>query len=97
MSCRVVQKRCNPCPVFRSGEEVDQKIQLFRREIRSIGFWHKIRNESFRNNGVGINNLFDEEYIDNLRINDRNLRFFEPAPEINVYGGLSISYWFGGS
>jgi iron complex outermembrane receptor protein len=45
---------------------------------------------------VGINNLFDEEYIDNLRINDNNLRYFEPAPEINAYGGLSVSYRFGG-
>ena len=46
---------------------------------------------------VGINNLFDEEYIDNLRINERSLRFFEPAPGFNAYGGLSVTYQFAGS
>jgi iron complex outermembrane receptor protein len=47
---------------------------------------------------VGVNNLFDNEYTDNLRINDdANRRFFEPAPTINAYGGLSISYLFDAS
>jgi len=47
---------------------------------------------------VGINNLFDNEYTDNLRINDvANRRFFEPAPMLNVYGGLSVSYFFDAS
>jgi len=45
---------------------------------------------------VGINNLFDKEYVDNLRINANNTgRFFEPAPKRNFYGGLSVSYHFG--
>lgn len=47
---------------------------------------------------VGVNNLFDRQYTDNLRINDvANRRFFEPAPAINAYGGLSIAYYFDAS
>ena len=50
---------------------------------------------------VGVNNLFDEEYTDNLRINANPVnagptvrRFFEPAPKRNAYGGLRVSYYF---
>ncbi|WP_422860334.1 TonB-dependent receptor family protein [Flagellimonas sp. S174] len=39
----------------------------------------------------GINNLFDTQYNDNVRLNAFGGRFFEPAPGINVYGGLRIS------
>ncbi len=38
----------------------------------------------------GINNITDEEYSDNLRINAFGRRFFEPAPGRNVFGGLRI-------
>lgn len=44
---------------------------------------------------AGLNNVFKETYIDNLRINARGDRYFEPAPRFNAYGGLSISYSFG--
>jgi iron complex outermembrane recepter protein len=40
----------------------------------------------------GIQNLFNERYNDNVRINSVGGRFFEPAPTINVYGGLSLAY-----
>jgi iron complex outermembrane receptor protein len=46
---------------------------------------------------VGINNLFDSEYIANLRLNALGGRWFEPAPRLNAYGGLSIGYSFGGA
>ena len=41
---------------------------------------------------LGINNLLDEAYNDNIRINAFGSRFFEPAPEINVYGGVKIRF-----
>ncbi len=44
----------------------------------------------------GINNLFDEEYNQSIRLNEFNSRFFEPAPDRNVYGGLSVRYDFDG-
>lgn len=43
---------------------------------------------------TGINNLTGQNYIDNLRINDGNGRFFEPAPGRNYYGGTSVAYHF---
>ncbi|SDY26274.1 iron complex outermembrane recepter protein [Nitrosomonas sp. Nm33] len=39
---------------------------------------------------VGINNLFDERYNANTRINAALGRFFEPGPPLNVFGGLRI-------
>lgn len=39
---------------------------------------------------AGINNIFDKGYIGAVRINDGNQRFFEPAPERNVYGGVAV-------
>ena len=44
---------------------------------------------------LGVNNLFDEEYIGNVRINAFGGRFFEPAPERNAYGGITLRYDFG--
>jgi iron complex outermembrane receptor protein len=40
----------------------------------------------------GVQNLFDEKYNSNVRINAFGDRFFEPAPELNVYGGLNVAY-----
>jgi len=43
---------------------------------------------------IGINNLFDQEYFDNIRLNASYGRYFEPAPERNYYGGISLRYNF---
>lgn len=37
---------------------------------------------------LGINNIFDTEYSDNVRINAFGGRYYEPAPGINFYGGI---------
>jgi iron complex outermembrane receptor protein len=42
----------------------------------------------------GINNLFDEEYNQNVILNAAGGRYFEPAPDRNVYGGLTARYTF---
>ncbi|MDH3446857.1 MAG: TonB-dependent receptor [Gammaproteobacteria bacterium] len=39
---------------------------------------------------VGANNLFDEEYFGNIRINAFGGRYFEPAPERNLFIGASL-------
>lgn len=38
----------------------------------------------------GVNNLFDTEYNDNIRINGFGSRFYEPAPGINFYAGVKV-------
>ena len=41
---------------------------------------------------VGINNLFDESYNSNIRINAFGGRYFEPAPEQNFYAGVTVRF-----
>jgi iron complex outermembrane receptor protein len=41
-----------------------------------------------------VDNVFDEEYIGAVYVNDGNERFFAPAPERNYLVGLSASYRF---
>lgn len=41
---------------------------------------------------VGVNNLTNKEYFSNIRINDTNQRFFEPAPERNFVAGLRARF-----
>lgn len=43
---------------------------------------------------LGLNNLFDQSYNANIRINAFGGRYYEPAPERNLYGGLRIRYAF---
>lgn len=39
---------------------------------------------------LGVNNLFDTKYNDNVRINAFGGRYYEPAPELHVYGGIRL-------
>ncbi len=43
---------------------------------------------------LGVNNLFNEKYMDNIRLNAAFGRYYEPAPERNVYAGASLRYEF---
>lgn len=45
---------------------------------------------------VGVNNVTDQHYNDNVRINAFGGRYFEPAPERNWYGGFTLRYDFDG-
>ncbi len=41
---------------------------------------------------VGINNLTDESWFADIRINAFGGRYFEPAPDRNIYAGISIEF-----
>ena len=41
---------------------------------------------------LGVNNLFDVNYFDNIRINAFGKRYYEPAPKRNVHFGLNFSF-----
>lgn len=41
---------------------------------------------------LGVNNVFDEEYNSNIRINAFGARYFEPAPERNTYAGITVRF-----
>ncbi len=45
---------------------------------------------------VGVNNLFDESYNNNIRINAFGGRYFEPAPERNAFAGFTLRRKFPG-
>ena len=41
---------------------------------------------------LGVNNAFNQEYFDNIRINAFGKRYYEPAPKRNFYFGLNFSF-----
>jgi iron complex outermembrane receptor protein len=41
---------------------------------------------------IGVNNLFDEDYFSNVRINAFGGRAYEPAPERHIYGGFTMRF-----
>ncbi|MFP2996537.1 TonB-dependent receptor [Spongiivirga sp. MCCC 1A20706] len=41
---------------------------------------------------LGITNLFDKNFVDNVRINAFGSRFYESAPGVQVYGGLQFRF-----
>jgi iron complex outermembrane receptor protein len=45
---------------------------------------------------IGVNNLFDKQYNGNVRINAFGGRYFEPAPDRDVYAGMTLRYDFNG-
>ena len=42
----------------------------------------------------GVNNLFDEAYFSNVRLNASFGRYYEPAPGRNLHAGLWLRYGF---
>ncbi len=50
--------------------------------------------EIFKNSEIylGVNNLLDVNYFDNIRINAFGKRYYEPAPKRNVHFGLNLSF-----
>ena len=58
-----------------------------------VSFGHKKKMGVFVGSvHLGLNNLFDEKYNANTRINASGSRYFEPAPPFNVFGGVSLAY-----
>ena len=41
---------------------------------------------------LGVNNLLDVNYFDNIRINAFGKRYYEPAPKRNIHFGLNFSF-----
>jgi len=57
------------------------------------GFDQKLNNWKI-NEFLRIENLFDEQYIGSVRINDSNARYFEPSPGRNYLVGINANYQF---
>ena len=54
----------------------------------------KYSKEIFSNSEIflGVNNAFNQEYFDNIRINAFGKRYYEPAPKRNFYFGINFSF-----
>tara|TARA_B100001173_G_scaffold49403_1_gene40096 strand:- start:822 stop:2825 length:2004 start_codon:yes stop_codon:yes gene_type:complete len=54
----------------------------------------KYSKKVFRNSEffLGANNIFNQEYYDNIRINAFGKRYYEPAPKRNFYFGINFSF-----
>jgi len=59
--------------------------------ITNLNFGYKLKsNRANITPFLGINNLFNTLYNDNIRINAFSSRYYEPAPGINIFGGVRI-------
>ena len=54
----------------------------------------KYSKEIFSNSEIflGVNNVFNQDYFDNIRINAFGKRYYEPAPKRNFYFGINFSF-----
>ena len=48
-----------------------------------------LKNSEF---SLGANNLFNQDFYDNIRINAFGKRYYEPAPKRNFYFGINFSF-----
>lgn len=60
-------------------------------EIKSQFYSHLSMSKSYTHFDLkmGINNIFDNDYYDNIRVNAWGGRYYEPAPKRNLYLGFS--------
>ena len=45
---------------------------------------------------LGVNNVLNEKYNNNVRINAFGSRYFEPAPKQNLFFGVTLKKHFSG-
>lgn len=59
--------------------------------ISNISLKYNVEKEKFSVHPyLGINNIFQAKYADNIRINAFGSRFFEAAPKLLVFGGIRV-------
>ena len=58
-----------------------------------LGYTKKIKQISISPR-IGVNNLFKQDYNQEIRIQDATNRFFEPGPGRNFYGSINVRYEF---
>jgi iron complex outermembrane receptor protein len=69
------------------------KVEGYLRTDFNIGYDKRLKN-LILSPFIGLNNLFNTKYNDNIRINAFGSRFYEPAPKFNIYGGLRLEQNF---
>ncbi|MCZ4695796.1 TonB-dependent receptor [Ancylomarina euxinus] len=65
------------------------KIPSYFLSKLNLGYSHQYKGLTVKP-FLGISNLFNQKYNDNIRINAFGQRYFEPAPNINIYAGILL-------
>ena len=65
------------------------KVESFQNVRLQVGKSFNFNNIDLTFSG-GINNIFNERYFDNIRLNAFGKRYYEPAPSRNAYLGFQI-------
>ena len=72
----------------------DNNVNVASQTVTDLRFGRELFNHQYDSRLViGIENIFDAEYLGNLRINARNSRYYEPGAERRLYVGIEIN-WF---
>ena len=69
------------------------KVDNYSLSNMVLGFTKKLNRFSISPR-IGINNLFKQDYNQEIRIQDATNRFFEPGPGRNFYGSINFRYEF---
>lgn len=71
----------------------DNQVSIDSYVVSNLRFAHRWQKDQRTIQAfIGINNLFDENYNSNIRINAFGGRYFEPAAERNWYAGISARF-----
>jgi iron complex outermembrane receptor protein len=71
----------------------DNSVKVAPQTVTDLRLGRKLSNMRYDTQLViGIENLFDTEYLGNLRINARNGRYYEPGAERRMYAGIEINW-----
>ncbi len=71
----------------------DNTVKVASQTVTNLRLGRKLSNMRYDTQLViGIENLFNTEYLGNLRINARNGRYYEPGAERRVYAGIEITW-----
>jgi len=71
----------------------DNTVKVAPQTVTDLRLGRKLSNMRYDTQLIiGIENLFNTEYLGNLRINARNGRYYEPGAERRVYAGIEINW-----
>jgi iron complex outermembrane receptor protein len=71
----------------------DNTVKVAPQTVTDLRLGRKLSNMRYNTQLViGIENLFNSEYLGNLRINARNGRYYEPGAERRVYASIEITW-----
>jgi iron complex outermembrane receptor protein len=71
----------------------DNSIEVKAQTVADLRLGRKLTRSRYDAElAIGVENLFNASYLDNLRINARNGRFYEPGAERRLYASINFSW-----